>query len=278
MSAKLGILVVHGMGSPGPGFASEFILKVSERLRNTGGLDAHVAWQPAWWSEVLEPHETRLWDKLYAKNDLDYIKLRQFMIHNFADAVAYQRVPSATHDFYRDIHLAIREWLATLRIALGNADAPLMVVAHSLGSVILSNYLWDQQSGKKTKGRFVRGRNAFERLETLAGLVTFGSNIALFSLAHNPYVGFTFPPPKLPPNLQPAARWANFYDPDDVLGYPVKPLCKEYAQNAQIADHAINVGSALTGWNPASHMEYWTDGDFTEPVAEQIANVLAQIP
>lgn len=277
MSAKLGILVVHGMGSQGPGFAGEFMNEVNDRLRQAGGLETQVAWQPAWWSEILEPHETALWDKLYANNDLDYIKLRQFMIHNFADALAYQRLGTGKSDYYRKIHESIREYLASLRLALGDADAPLIVVAHSLGSVILSNYLWDQQSVKKRKN-LVRGRNAFERLETLAGLVTFGSNIALFSLAHNPYTGFAFPPPKLPPNLQPAARWANFYDPDDVLGYPVKPLCAAYEANAQVEDHAVNVGGLLTSWNPVSHAEYWTDDDFTEPVAEQIKNVLAQIP
>jgi len=277
MSAKLGILVVHGMGSQGPGFASEFRNEVDRRLRQAGGLDTLVAWQPAWWSQLLEPHETALWDKLYADNDLDYIKLRQFMIHNFADALAYQRLGAAKSDYYRKIHESIREYLAQLRLALGNQDAPLIVVAHSLGSVILSNYIWDQQATKKQK-RLVQGRDPFEKMETLTSFITFGSNLALFSLAHDPYTGFTFPPATLPPHLKPAAQWANFYDPDDVLGYPVGPLCPEYAGNPQIKDHPISVGGLLTSWNPLSHGDYWTDDDFTEPVAKQIANVLARIP
>jgi len=63
-----------------------------------------------------------------------------------------------------------------------------------------------------------------------------------------------------------------------VLGYPVKPLCPEYEANAGIKDHAINVGGPLTSWNPVSHGQYWTDDDFTVPVAEQIRQVLALIP
>jgi hypothetical protein len=277
MKPKLGVLIVHGMGSQGPDFASEFMKEVGGRLQKAGGLAAQVAFQPAWWSQVLEPHETALWNKLYANNDLDFIKLRQFMIHNFADAVAYQRLRSPGADFYEKIHESIRSALADLRRALGDEDKPVIVVAHSLGSAILSNYLWDQQAGRKKKG-VVLGRDAVERLETLAGLVTFGSNLALFSLAHNPYKGFAFPPPTLPANLLPAARWANYYDPDDVLGYPVKPLCPEYEANAGIKDQAINVGGLLTSWNPVSHAEYWTDDDFTVPVAEQIKQVLALIP
>ncbi len=62
-----------------------------------------------------------------------------------------------------------------------------------------------------------------------------------------------------------------------MLAWRVKQLCPEYEANNQIADRPINVGGLLTSWNPASHSEYWTDNDFTEPVAEQIVSVLKAI-
>ena len=36
----------------------------------------------------------------------------------------------------------------------------------------------------------------------------------------------------------------------------------------------MNVGSILRSWNPLSHEEYWTDNDFTTPVATLIRELL----
>jgi hypothetical protein len=112
-------------------------------------------------------------------------------------------------------------------------------------------------------------------MKTLAGFVTFGSTIALFTLALTKFQGFTFPPDELAGNVRNAAHWLNIYDPDDVLGYPIKPLCPEYDGNSQIEDRAINVGGLLTSWNPLSHNDYWTDNDFTKPVAKLIEAIVS---
>ena len=65
----------------------------------------------------------------------------------------------------------------------------------------------------------------------------------------------------------------NFFDADDVLGYPLKPLSPSYG-NAVSEDIEINVGGLFTSWNPISHTEYWTDNDFTEPVARLIGDIV----
>jgi len=145
-----------------------------------------------------------------------------------------------------------------------------VVLAHSLGSVIVSNYVWDEQR----RNEKARGTTALERMETLAGLVTFGSPIPLFTLALRNVVSIAFPPPTLPAPLAAVAKWLNFYDPDDVLGWPLKPLSPSYDQ-AVSADHVIDVGNALTSWNPLSHDAYWRDASFIEPAAELIRAVAA---
>ena len=58
-----------------------------------------------------------------------------------------------------------------------------------------------------------------------------------------------------------------------VLGYPLKAINSAYAATVN-ADIAINVGGILTSWNPLSHGKYWTDNDFTNPVADLIASFL----
>lgn len=133
--------------------------------------------------------------------------------------------------------------------------------------MIISNYIWDEQKGKGL------GTNAFESMETLTGLVTFGSNIPLFTLALPEIQSITFPPAPLPEYLKARAKWLNFFDADDVLGYPLKPLSPSYG-SAVSEDIEINVGGLFTSWNPVSHAEYWTDNDFTKPVARLISDII----
>ena len=77
----------------------------------------------------------------FEENPLRYGRLRDFMVHFTADAVAYQPSP---HDrsAYDAIHEVVAESLAALAERAG-PRAPLCVVAHSLGTVIASNYLYD---------------------------------------------------------------------------------------------------------------------------------------
>lgn len=267
MASEIGVLVVHGMGVQASDFADDFINEVNGRLERHGVMLGIIGWQPAYWADLLNGPERKLWDDLSRSHDLDWVSIRKFMINMFADALAYQRVPGETHDMYRGIHERIHDHLVNLRTALGNSDTPLVVVAHSLGSVIMSNYIWDEQKGRGL------GNNPFERMETLTGLVTFGSNIPLFTLALPEVQSIAFPPTPLPEPLKAKAKWLNFFDADDVLGYPLKPLSPSYG-NAVSEDIEINVGGLFTSWNPISHTEYWTDNDFTEPVARLIGDIV----
>ena len=38
-------------------------------------------------------------------------------------------------------------------------------------------------------------------------------------------------------------------------------------------DIGISVGGLFTGWNPLAHSEYWTDNDFTRPVAAVLHSI-----
>ena len=278
---RLGILVVHGMGVQSEQeFAREFIAEMQRRLAAHGVTDADVEYGAGYWADLLNARERDLLTQMRAGGPLAYDRLRGFVVEALGDAVAYRRGTADGENFYYRLHARIRERLAALRARLGGVDAPLVVVAHSLGSVVMSDYAWDAQHPETGRAQ---GVDPFERLETLAGLVTFGSNIPLFTLAL-PRVIAIAPPrasPVLPDAVRAVAQWHNYYDPDDVLGWPLKTLAPggplapdEHAYaDAVDADHAIEVGGALTGWNPLSHTGYWNDRAFLEPVAAQIAAV-----
>jgi pimeloyl-ACP methyl ester carboxylesterase len=251
MNKTLGVAVIHGMGSQrSKAFADPLIEELESRLERP----ANVAWRRIFWADVLSARQDRYLKAANRNNQLDFFTLRSFVISALGDASAYRRVGDDAEGTYGGIHTIVRDEVAALRQELGGDEAPLVILAHSLGGHVISNYIWDIQ---KQNAIVEPGDNDFERMRTLAGLVTFGCNIPLFTFALNKIV---------PISLPQGAKWLNFFDPDDVLGYPLKPLSPEYRRTVS-RDIAINVGGIASSWNPLSHSKYWTDNDFTKPVA-----------
>jgi pimeloyl-ACP methyl ester carboxylesterase len=270
MKKKIGVLLIHGVGSVPDDYAHDAIQELRERVSGRGLNRDDIAWQSVYWAPILSDRESRLWVDLSAENDLNWAKLRKFFTNAFGSVSAYQSSLDRCDNIYDKIHSTVSESLKELRTKLGNEDKPLIVIAHSMGSAIMSNYIWDRQKGKEAE-RF--GGSAFERMETLAGLVTLGSNIPLFTLACEPVVSIEFPPATLSDKFRKGAKWLNLYDSDDALGWPLKPLSPSYAE-AVTADLEVNVGNILTSWNPANHAAYWADESVMKPTAYLLSNVL----
>ena len=268
MSSELAIIVIHGMGSQKTDYAEAMIREIDERVSNLGKDTSQVGWRPIFWADVLEDRQLKYLRDAERQGDLDFIRLRRFVLTAFCDASAYQRVTSSFNTTYEEIHARIRKAMKELyEIQLQSKAKPLIVMAHSLGGHIISNYIWDMQKKKDP------ALSPFERMERLAGIVTFGCNMPLFTFAYKKVTPIKFPATQLSAATKKKAKWLNFYDPDDILGYPIKPINAEY-RKVVTKDIAINVGGILSSWNPASHSNYWTDNDFTKPVAKFIASFL----
>ena len=147
--------------------------------------------------------------------------------------------------------------------------------------LITSNYFYDLGKFRRLVGEAVRAemnpkRTALERGETLTCLCTLGSPIALWSLRYDDYgrpievpssaLGDHHPP------LLPHAGWENYYDPDDIIGYPLKSLNPAYAAAVK-RDVPVNAGGLFTSWNPGSHIAYWADDDVTVPVTKKLVDL-----
>lgn len=272
MNKKLGVLFIHGMGDTQDDYAHDAIHHLRERLSGRGFDRDDVAYEVVYWAPVLSPRENQLWVDLSAQNDLNWTKLRKFFINGFGNTTAYQQGQCSRNNVYARIHSLVHQALLSLRSKLGGEDRPLVVLAHSLGSVFVSDYIWDRQHGKDNE-RY--GGSAFERMETLSGLITLGSSIPLFTLAHDPVACITFPPAGLPQNLRKRAKWLNFYDADDILAWPLKPLSMNYAETVS-EDIEVSAGNLLTAWNPANHAAYWTDEAVIKPTSHLIASLLEE--
>lgn len=268
MSAELAILVIHGMGSQSPDFAEDMIREINGRVSKSKKDPGAIAWRTIYWADFLEKRELRYLRDAENSGDLDFLRLRKFFLTAFGDASAYQKVESDANTTYEEIHKRIAKEVELLySTQLGSKPKPLIVMAHSLGGHIMSNYIWDMQKSNNT------ALSPFERLQWLSGIITFGCNIPLFTFAYEKVEPITFPPTRLKQDLKKKAKWLNFYDPDDILGYPLQPIHPDYKKVVS-KDIPINVGGILSSWNPLAHGKYWTDNDFTKPVTKFITSFL----
>jgi len=289
-AVKLAVVAIHGMGSQQRGFSNDMF---NELKRLLGADHTSVVWDEIYWADIIEARQQQYLADARAAQELDQIRIRNFVVGALGDAVAYQRVRPVEIDAsdavyerakemgtYYKIHERIANVLTKVyEQNLQEKPVPLVVLAHSLGGHIFTNYYWDVRQPPRERRyvvRQLRGKtlSRFERLDWLAGIVTFGCNIPLFTFALDEVVPIDFPPPLLPDRYQNEAQWLNLFDPDDVLGYPLKPLNAAYARIVT-EDIAIDVGNPFIGWTPVSHTQYWTDNDLTRRVAELLRKLLA---
>jgi hypothetical protein len=226
MDPKIAVAVVHGVGKQDPAFAKAMIAELAarfarERIAGRSPPADDLVATPVYWAPVLQDREVALWQRLGGGREADFASLRRFLADFAADGIAYQPLPQE-RNAYDAIHAVFAEALGALARAAGTR-APLVVIAHSLGSVIASNYIYDLQDpgGKGLIPPSVRakmGNTALERGFWSLRYHDFGKPIAV-------------PAPGLSghhPRLAALGEWLNFYDEDDVLAYPLRVLNPAY--------------------------------------------------
>ena len=290
MPPRIGVLLTHGMGDPQPDFADGLI----RRLRKTLGRDAaDVDFEPCHWAPVLQKSQDRVWQKLVdGGREMDMKRMRRWIVSAFGDPVGY--LSGYMQDgapVHLKVHECVRDALARLAARLdGPETAPLVVLAHSLGSVVTSNYIWNEErasgelrpAGSGVSGelaatkRIAVGRTPFERMESLVTLVTYGSTIPLFLPPIEPLECIRFPRQMLPAQLRAVARWLNVYDPDDLLGYPIAAAWDDL-HGSRIDDVTVNIGLFPLSETPFTHTLYDRDGSFLELVVKEVRKVRAAL-
>jgi hypothetical protein len=196
--------------------------------------------------------------------------LRWAFTYFVGDLVAYQDAED-TDGNYHAIHGCIDDALA--KLAERAPGAPLCVIAHSLGTVIASDHFYDLQHAEPDFP------TALQRGETLTFLYTLGSPIALWMVR---YPSFD-KPIGLPgrdhgsPETRGAAEWVNFYDPDDIVAYPLKALNEQY-RRAVDRDQVVRVGAPILARTPVSHVAYLNSPRIIRPIAERLACLVTKIP
>ncbi|NVK22668.1 MAG: hypothetical protein HWD86_09130 [Kangiellaceae bacterium] len=266
---RLAVAIIHGIGSEKEFYSIELKHRIVEEYVKgdpDNRLEDDLLFHEIYWGDLVKDEHGALLDKMDYKNELTYKGVRNLFIDFMRLGLSYHN----GSDLYNAIHNRIKESMAKFASHrnVDQDDTPLVILAHSFGSVIMSNYVHDiQKSGEVDSN--------FESFKTLAGVITFASPLGVYSAQ-----GGDFEDPiskvgsALESGLKDRVKWLNFYDKDDVVAYPLKNVNDAY-NSAVDGDFEINVGSAATSWNPACHTGYWEDKDFYKPVAAYLGELRA---
>ena len=241
---KLGVLFIHGIGSQDVDYADGMIAKLQEQFDDP---DA-VVYQSVHWAPLIEEKSQAMWARLNTRK-LRWKAFRKHFINTLGDATAYN------NEMYDSVHTCIEDSMRGLRHKLHyNGLTPVIVVAHSLGCAMITDYIWDRQ---KNADEMMRDRFMLP----VKAIFTMGCNLPVFALGHDPIRTIDAS----------GIKWVNLYDKDDIMGYPLQPISESYAV-AVDDDVEVNIGRWWSSWNPLSHNDYWTDSDVIERISSY-ANV-----
>lgn len=278
-TTKIAVAIIPGVGKRDQEeYEQEAIQPIQQQCQERIGDNAVI--ELIHWTPILAEQQHTL-RKGFAEADdrLDFELIRHFFVGLITDIIAYQPQGTESHT-YMDIHKTVATGLDNLARRAGG-DAPLVIIAHSLGAVIASNYLRELQEGAY-KSELVpeevhnlAGDSPLERGETLAQMYTLGTFLALYSVRHKEFdEPMQIPAPKIKdyyPQDDLPCRWLNFYDRDDIFAFPLRNLNDAY--HAVVDDRQVNVGGILESWNPLSHLEYWGDDNVVEPIVDGIVDL-----
>ncbi len=169
---------------------------------------------------------------------------------------------------YRRVHARVRDAVTSLyRDQLASRAVPL---------VGLATLVWRPHSVELHLGSAEatgRATVAFRADELADGPDHIRLQHSAFTFACREIVPIQFPPPRLPKRLKGVSRWVNYFDPDDLLAWPLKPINAAYA-SVVAGDERINVGGPVTGSTPVSHLAYWQDQKFAGRIAHYLQKIL----
>jgi hypothetical protein len=299
MPYQYALLCMHGMGDLGEqGFRDDIDHlrnKLSERISAQQFDRIYIPENGVFYSNITQDEEVKVWETMADPDqgglDTGWIRrettnqLRKFVIYGFSDAMAFTGFDGSpdVSGPYTEVQKRIHNALLDIYTKCGK-DVKIVLLTQSLGCQIMSNYLWDAQlhaGGMSeridsrsiwSKTKYVSTGDAllddFLHLKSLKTWFSTGCNIPIFvsgfkdvRAVDNRYPGYNF-------------EWINFFDYDDVLGWPLKPLKVLFnadkagahgrSYDEVVTDIQVNANDGILGaitssWNPFAHTQYWGD-------------------
>ena len=241
MAQHVAVVFVHGIFANAIQYSAPMQKQLLKLLPQE--LHRYLDFEEVFWAGPVRGRQSAYMKN--AKTDANIVenKLRTFFIEGLGDAAAYQKTRQRENSIYYQVHDEINKTLRRYDDRL-HKNTPLVFIGHSLGSHIISSYVWDlnklkqksEDEIKREPDEFrhlheeLKRATPFRRLDTLAGLVTFGSNIPLFTFTFGP--ARIYPLTRAPDNGAGGTLKPAF--PGDKLpaGAPAKCAMAEFLQQA----------------------------------------------
>ena len=262
------VVFVHGIGEQKKGDYSDFgkrlraaFEKESRKSGKSRPTGEAFMWDEVYWADITQPDE----DKMKIRIGMGS-RFRQLFIGSLGDVIAYSKLTNPP-DKYSEVQKRFSEAITRFRHQMQQnpeTQVSLTVIAHSLGSVIASDGIYD-----------LTNKNAMHSNVPIDRFFSMGSPIALFGLRYG-LKNFVHP---ISPKL-----WINFFYPQDLIAYQLKTLNSEY-NSAVSEDISLLPGgtnflttilrrllSVIPLVNVSSHSWYLTD----QRVINKIAKSLVQ--
>lgn len=267
MANAIILMTIPGIGTQEKGYSNGMVDDIKKFSKKTAleGNIRFIETRPFGVTHV-DNNQEELFNRLDKANKMGGIlSLRKFVLEAFGDGVTFERGAHLPDSTYRKIHTYLKGEIEEANsIIQGYEKAKLVIVGSSLGVHILSTYIWDADNGKNIFEN--EPANNANNLSNLSFLASIGCNLPLFVSGMEESQIKPFDGSKRAADF----TWDNYYDKDDVLGWPLKQMSPEY--DKLVTDYQINTGLYI-----GSHVRYWKDNDFTKPFTRKLVEMFEGI-
>jgi hypothetical protein len=242
------IVTIPGIGSKKNGYSKKFVTDIYHFSKHTHLEKKITCIETLPFSITnIDLYQTQLFNRLDSKNNLGgLLSFRKFVLEAFGDAVTFERDRNTENSPYKRMHRYLKKQFESIQL---EKNDKLVIVAESMGVQLLYTYICDAdlQAGIFEKEK----SNDTNNLRNLSYLATCGCNLPLFfsGFPESEIIAFE--------KRNSQFIWENFYDKNDVLGWPLNQLSSSF--NSLVNDYEINTGMYI-----GSHVKYWGDNSFTK--------------
>lgn len=197
------IIYIHGIGK------SNDTIDVCDKLQKKTGIETI----PFSWSDLFDTYEKEF-VHVYSDN---MCRIREWSVYYVGDIIIYEKMKSLLFNKLTDLFSEL-------------TDRNINIVTHSLGGVIISDFLYDNPN------------------INITNMFTIGCPLALYSLRYGTN-NFNKP-------INNVSNWINIWNEYDAISYPLKKLNKEYDFVVR-KDINISIGNIIERILKIAHGKYF---------------------
>lgn len=249
-----GWILIHGIEAGNDvGFSSKFQSYASRVFPNNIFYEIN-------WKKYIQNFEEKIY--LNTRASLKFHILRKPFCQLVGDAESY----TSMNQIYASVHEEISQKLDILRSM--NVDK-IILVGHSLGTIIINNYLWDMTTPDSNGNLLHKCPDIINEMlvDKLLLIATMGSPLAIWA-ARYPGGGAAIDLNK----FRSLTKHINIYSPYDIISWPISNINVSYELETKIKDISYAYGELLYKFTPISHTRCWDDSRLFNIIFREINN------